>query len=118
MMLKIYIIVKVNSENEKSIDGINLDTPNIIRVNMVERIIIVKNVVVLVSVFMIEEKTDVRHVGSSICEHSREKYFCKECGGAGICVHDKRKKTVVKNVMRIKYKDFRESGISIMTNDC
>ena len=26
-----------------------------------------------------------------MCMHGRQKYFCVECGGAGICVHRKRK---------------------------
>ena len=25
------------------------------------------------------------------CEHGKEKYHCKECGGSGICEHGKRK---------------------------
>ena len=29
--------------------------------------------------------------GGSICEHGRQKSFCKECGGASICEHGKRK---------------------------
>jgi len=26
-----------------------------------------------------------------ICEHGKEKYYCKECGGSCLCEHDKRK---------------------------
>ena len=26
------------------------------------------------------------------CEHSRQRYFCKECGGNAICKHGKKKK--------------------------
>ncbi len=24
------------------------------------------------------------------CEHGTEKYYCKDCGGGGICVHGKQ----------------------------
>ena len=29
--------------------------------------------------------------GSAICEHGRQKRSCKECGGSGICEHGRRK---------------------------
>ena len=29
--------------------------------------------------------------GASICKHGRERYKCKECGGAGICEHGRRR---------------------------
>ena len=29
--------------------------------------------------------------GAGICVHNKDKYRCIECGGAGICVHKKRK---------------------------
>ncbi len=32
------------------------------------------------------------------CPHGIEKYVCIPCGGAGICVHERHGKTVVRNV--------------------
>lgn len=31
--------------------------------------------------------------GSSMCEHGRQRYYCKDCGGAGICLHQRRRST-------------------------
>ena len=29
--------------------------------------------------------------GGGVCEHYKQRYHCKECRGAGICEHDKQK---------------------------
>ena len=29
--------------------------------------------------------------GAGICEHGRRRYQCKECGGKGICEHGRRR---------------------------
>jgi hypothetical protein len=31
--------------------------------------------------------------GKPKCKHGRETYYCKECGGKGICQHGRRRKT-------------------------
>ncbi len=41
----------------------------------------------------------------SKCEHNKQKYYCKECGGAGICKHNKNK-YFCKECERIKNKIF------------
>jgi hypothetical protein len=37
------------------------------------------------------------------CEHGRQKYSCKDCGGAGICQHGRKRSTC---------KDCRVTGVS------
>ena len=51
--------------------------------------------------------SSARSAAGHICEHGRQRYRCKECGGSGICEHGRRRSSVqgvqeVANVSSIK----------------
>ena len=60
--------------------------------NMVDNGFFVKNAVEMRSVFIGTTSTIARSARENICEHNRVKYYCKECGGNGICIHGKDKR--------------------------
>lgn len=40
------------------------------------------------------KETRARPYSKTRCPHNRDHYSCRECGGAGICVHNRRKSQV------------------------
>ena len=50
--------------------------------------------------------------GASICEHGRRKATCKECGGSEICEHGKIKSTCKEYVMDLRYAKITEQSMT------
>ena len=49
-----------------------------------------KNFTKSISIFFLSYKMEKRNT-KYLCEHNKQKYQCKECGGTQICPHNKRK---------------------------